>query len=85
MMGENVWHQKRNNSSSSKCPRSMRHPLFVEVTCNDSPQDALELEDRIDVQLYKLVRFCIFATFGNYLTQNETMWQYNLSTGICKV
>ena len=47
---------------------------------NDSPQDALELEDRIGVQIYKLVRFCIFDTFGNYLTPNETMWQYNLST-----
>ena len=47
---------------------------------NDSRQDALEFEHRIGVQIYKLVKFCIFDTFGNYLTPNETMWQYNLST-----
>ena len=45
---------------------------------NDSPQDALEFEYRIGVQIYKLVRFCISDTFGNPLTPNETMWWYNL-------
>ena len=45
---------------------------------NDSPQDALEFEYRIGVQIYKLVRFCISDTFGNPLTTNETMWWYNL-------
>ena len=50
------------------------------IQSNDSRQDALEFEYRIGVQIYKLVKFCIFDTFGNYLTPNETMWQYNLST-----
>ena len=62
------------STTVSKISISMAFP----ITYNDSPQDALEFEYRIGVQIYKLVRFCISDTFGNPLTPNETMWWYNL-------
>ena len=71
----------KNSCRAGDRTRDLLHAHFGKVAIsNDSPQDALEFEYRIGVQIYKLVRFCIFDTFGNYLTPNETMWQYNLST-----